>query len=73
MEHSGPDISFVATFPQAGLYKIFVQFQHEGNVLATDFVVEVKSALSAQRIESRRLFFGKRCALCYTQHHGRTR
>lgn len=43
MENSGPDISFETVFPQAGVYKVFTQFQHEVKVLTVDFVVEVKN------------------------------
>lgn len=37
----GPKIDFSTTFPEAGLYKIFIQFQHDGKVLTTDQVVSV--------------------------------
>lgn len=36
------DISFTTTFPEAGVYKTFTQFQHEGKVLTSDFFLEVK-------------------------------
>jgi hypothetical protein len=38
----GPKISFDYTFPEAGVYKLFTQFQHEGNVITTDYVVTVQ-------------------------------
>ena len=37
----GPKVSFATTFPQAGIYKIFTQFQHEGKVQIADYVIEV--------------------------------
>lgn len=37
----GPDISFDNTFPHAGLYKIWVQFSYQGDVVTVPFVVEV--------------------------------
>lgn len=38
----GPDIAFSHTFPAAGLYKLWLQFSHEGKVKAVAWVVEVK-------------------------------
>ncbi len=38
---SGPDINFTTTYPEAGVYKMFSQFQHEGKVITTDFVTKV--------------------------------
>lgn len=38
----GPDITFTDSFAEPGIYKIFVQFQHEGKVITTDQVVEIK-------------------------------
>jgi hypothetical protein len=35
-------IDFSTTFPDAGIYKIFTQFQHQGNVLTTEYTVAVK-------------------------------
>jgi hypothetical protein len=37
----GPDITFDNTFPHAGLYKIWVQFTYQGNVVTVPYVVEV--------------------------------
>ncbi len=37
-------IDFAVTFPSAGKYKVFGQFQHQGKVLTTDFVVTAQSA-----------------------------
>lgn len=36
-------VNFAVTFPTAGTYKIFSQFQHEGDILTTDFVITVES------------------------------
>lgn len=41
-ETRGPQIGFTTTLPSSGVYKIFTQFQHEGKVVTTDFVVEAK-------------------------------
>lgn len=38
----GPEAQFATTFPQAGLYKIWGQFQHRGEVITVPYVVEVK-------------------------------
>lgn len=38
---SGPDIKFATTFPEPGVYKIFTQFQHEGEVQTVDYIVKV--------------------------------
>lgn len=40
-ENKGPKIEFGTTFPQSGIYKIFTQFQHQGKILTTDYVVQV--------------------------------
>lgn len=37
----GPGIKFSTTFPSPGTYKIFTQFQHQGKVITTDYVVQV--------------------------------
>ncbi len=34
-------VSFMVTFPEAGKYKVFTQFQRSGKVFTTDFVVSV--------------------------------
>jgi plastocyanin len=34
-------VIFMITFPEAGNYKLFSQFQHEGNIITSDFVVSV--------------------------------
>ena len=38
----GPKIKFSTSFPEEGSYKIFTQFQHEGKVVTTDYVIVVK-------------------------------
>ena len=38
----GPKIEFSTTFPKAGVYKIFTQFQHQGKIMTIDYTVEVK-------------------------------
>jgi hypothetical protein len=35
-------IDFSTTFPDTGIYRIFTQFQHQGNVLTTAYTVAVK-------------------------------
>lgn len=50
MEHHGHEmtssddrtITFSTEFPNPGLYKIFVEFQHDGKLMMTDFVIPVK-------------------------------
>ncbi|MFH8366737.1 hypothetical protein [Streptomyces sp. NPDC018031] len=37
----GPDISFTATAPSAGTYRLFLDFQHEGTVRTAAFTVRV--------------------------------
>jgi len=39
---SGPDAKFMTTFPQAGIYKIWGQFQRNGKTFVSAFVVEVE-------------------------------
>ncbi|HZG74860.1 MAG TPA: hypothetical protein VEZ72_03290, partial [Paenibacillus sp.] len=39
---SGPDAMFETTFQKAGLYKIWGQFQHRGDVFTVSYVVEVQ-------------------------------
>jgi hypothetical protein len=39
---SGPIAEFATTFPQSGIYKIWGQFQHNGEILTVPFVVDVK-------------------------------
>lgn len=41
MNTGGPDIDFMTAFPSTGMYKFFLQFQHEGKVITADFVLNV--------------------------------
>jgi hypothetical protein len=38
---TGPDAMFMTTFPKAGVYKIFGQFQQNGKVFVVPFIVKV--------------------------------
>ncbi len=38
----GPSVSYIATFPKAGKYKLFMQFQQGGQLRVVDFTVEAK-------------------------------
>lgn len=40
-------VDFAVTFPREGMYKVFSQFQHEGKILTTDFVVSVERGTEA--------------------------
>ncbi|WP_258050201.1 DUF748 domain-containing protein [Streptomyces finlayi] len=40
----GPEVSFTATAPSAGTYRLFLDFQHEGKVRTASFTVEVAAA-----------------------------
>lgn len=42
-------VNFAVTFPSAGKYKIFSQFQHQGKVLTTDFVVTAKGVAATNK------------------------
>lgn len=39
---TGPEISFASNFPEAGVYKIFTQFQHEGKVQTVNYIVKIE-------------------------------
>ncbi len=39
---SGSEVAFMAHFPRPGLYKIWGQFLHQGQILIADFVLSVK-------------------------------
>lgn len=39
----GPKIEFSTTFPKEGVYKIFTQFQHEGNLQTVSYNVKVNN------------------------------
>ncbi|ANE45454.1 hypothetical protein SY83_02970 [Paenibacillus swuensis] len=38
---TGPEANFATSFPKSGVYKIWGQFQHQGEVFVVPFVVEV--------------------------------
>lgn len=40
----GPEVSFTATAPSAGTYRLFLDFQHEGKVRTASFTVDVAPA-----------------------------
>jgi uncharacterized lipoprotein YehR (DUF1307 family) len=39
---TGPDAKFATSFPQSGTYKLWGQFQHNGEVFTVPFVVDVR-------------------------------
>jgi hypothetical protein len=39
---TGPLAQFATAFPRSGTYKIWGQFQHNGEVITVPFVVDVK-------------------------------
>ncbi len=41
MSFSGPEVTFMAVFPKSGLYKVWGQFKHHGEVLTAPFVIRV--------------------------------
>ncbi len=41
---SGPEIGFHTTFPSAGAYRLFLDFQHHGVVRTAAFTVNVSEA-----------------------------
>jgi len=40
-------ITFMITFPEAGYYKLFSQFQHEGKIVTSDFLVSVTEGVKS--------------------------
>jgi|SRR5215211_654270 len=38
----GPDVTFSATFPKSGIYRVWGQFQHKGKVITADYDLAVK-------------------------------
>lgn len=38
----GPDINFTYNFPASGIYKLFTQFQEQGQVITVDYTLQVK-------------------------------
>lgn len=49
---SNSQVSALATFPNAGIYKIFVEFQRYGKVIAVPFVVEVMKGKTDKLLEN---------------------
>lgn len=41
-QSTGPQAEFATTFPHSGIYKIWGQFQHQGEVMTVPFVVEIQ-------------------------------
>ncbi|CEK14775.1 predicted membrane protein [Chthonomonas calidirosea] len=41
-KHYGPTVQFHVLLSKPGIYKIWTQFQHEGKILTTDFVIKVQ-------------------------------
>lgn len=39
---TGPEISFATNFPESGIYRVFTQFQHEGEVQTVDYTVKIQ-------------------------------
>lgn len=42
---SGPEISFTATAPSVGAYRLFLDFQHQGEVRTAAFTVHAGGAV----------------------------
>ncbi|MDF2791985.1 MAG: hypothetical protein K0S80_5087, partial [Neobacillus sp.] len=40
---SGPKVVFMTIFPEAGVYKVWGQFKHEGKVFTVPFVINVSN------------------------------
>ena len=47
MQSQNGTVGFMLTFPEAGKYKVFTQFQRDGKVFTTDFVVSVAKGPNA--------------------------
>ncbi|TXL89528.1 hypothetical protein [Streptomyces sp. IB2014 016-6] len=48
----GPEVSFTATAPSAGAYRLFLDFQHKGEVRTAAFTVDVPAAGAGESKES---------------------
>ncbi len=48
----GPGISFSATAPSTGTYRLFLDFKHEGKVRTAEFTVRAGGAAAAPEEES---------------------
>ena len=44
----GPDISFTATAPSSGTYRLFLDFKHEGKVHTAAFTVRAGTAATEE-------------------------
>ncbi len=42
-EGNGPKVTFMTVFPKKGIYKVWGQFQHEGQVFTVPFVINVEN------------------------------
>jgi hypothetical protein len=51
-------VDFHVTFPKAGTYKLFTQFQHDGKVFTTDFVLPVSNGSDAKLEEMEEMMEG---------------
>ncbi len=40
--NTGPNITFTYSFPSSGVYKLFTQFEEQGNVITTDYTMQVQ-------------------------------
>ncbi|MGZ5283497.1 MAG: heavy metal-binding domain-containing protein, partial [Bacteroidia bacterium] len=40
-DKKGPEISFHSGFPKGGIYRVFLQFQHNGKIQTADFTIKV--------------------------------
>ncbi|GGJ27025.1 hypothetical protein GCM10010121_042800 [Streptomyces brasiliensis] len=45
--HPGPDVSFTATAPSAGTYRLFLGFRHDGRVRTAAFTVRTDAPADA--------------------------
>jgi hypothetical protein len=41
MTYGGPEITFPATLPKSGLYKVWGQFRHRDEIITAPFVIKV--------------------------------
>lgn len=46
----GPDVMFHTNFPTAGLYKVWGQFQHRGQIITSSFVVNVGGGKAGAKV-----------------------
>ena len=48
----GPDVMFHTNFPHAGLYKVWGQFQHRGQIITANYVVNVAPGQTAKSTDA---------------------